>query len=205
MSFEQSVFINCPFDKEYEPILQAMLFCVVYLGLEPRFSGEREDSSENRLDKIVELIKSSKYSVHDLSRSQAKTKGELARHNMPFELGVDYGCKKFFTRCRSKKILILDEKKYRYQAALSDIAGCDIKYHGSNFRRAVSTLRSWLFSEADVKNAGPTHILRKWIDFQGWYFAQQLAAGASEKDIKEYPTSEMLTFMKRWIAEGEPL
>jgi len=203
VSFEKSVFINCPFDKEYEPILQAMLFCVVYLGLEPRFSGEREDSSENRLDKIVELIKSSKYSVHDLSRSEAKTKGELARHNMPFELGVDYGCKKFFTRCKSKKILILDEKKYRYQAALSDIAGCDIKYHGSNYRKAVRNLRSWLVSEAEARNVGPEKILRKWVDFQEWYYELQLAAGASDEDIQEYPTGEMLIQMKKWVEEVE--
>lgn len=55
-SFERSVFINCPFDEDYEPILQAILFCVVYLGLHPRIARERNDSAEVRIEKITGLI-----------------------------------------------------------------------------------------------------------------------------------------------------
>src|SRR5438552_15771037 len=42
--FDRSVFINCPFDKQFEPIMQAMLFCIVYLGLKPRIARERNDA-----------------------------------------------------------------------------------------------------------------------------------------------------------------
>lgn len=51
-SFERSVFINCPFDEDYDPILRAIFFCVVYLGFYPRLATERRDSLENRVDKI---------------------------------------------------------------------------------------------------------------------------------------------------------
>jgi hypothetical protein len=88
-NFENSVFINCPFDEEYDPILQAMLFCIVDLGLVPRLAKERSDSGEIRLHKIADLIRESRYSIHDLSRSQARKKGEYFRLNMPFEYGVD--------------------------------------------------------------------------------------------------------------------
>jgi len=84
--FEKSVFINCPFDADFEPILQAVLFSVIYLGFLPRLASERNDGAENRLEKIRGLIEASKYSIHDLSRCQAKRKGEYFRLNMPFEL-----------------------------------------------------------------------------------------------------------------------
>lgn len=64
--FEGSVFVNSPFDDEYAPLLEAALFCVVYFGFTPRLANERLETGENRLDKIVEMIKCSKYSIHDL-------------------------------------------------------------------------------------------------------------------------------------------
>lgn len=110
-AFEKSVFINCPFDKDYEPILQAILFCVIFLGFEPRIATENSDSGSIRLEKIRDLIENSKFSIHDLSRCQAKKKGEHFRLNMPFELGVDYGCRQYLGNGRNeKKLLILEEK-----------------------------------------------------------------------------------------------
>jgi len=73
--YNSSVFINCPFDDEYAPLLEAMPFCVVRFGLVPRLANERLETGENRLDKIVEMIKLSKFSIHDLSRSIAIEKG----------------------------------------------------------------------------------------------------------------------------------
>lgn len=204
--FERCVFINCPLDKEYEPILQAILFCVVYLGFSPRLSTERNDSGENRLSKIQSLIESSKYSIHDLSRSQAKRKGEHFRLNMPFELGIDYGCRKYFGEGREeKKLLILEEKKYRHQAALSDLAGCDVEMHAGDFQQAVRKVRNWLVSEAGAPAEGAAKILGAYTDFQEWYYERQLAAGFSEQDIQDYPTRELLDAMELWIQEGKPL
>jgi len=204
--FEKCVFINCPLDEDYEPILQAILFCVVYLGLSPRFSSERNDSGENRLEKIRGLIESSKYSIHDLSRCQAKKKGEHFRLNMPFELGIDYGCRQYFGNGReNKKILILEEKKYRYQAAISDLSGCDIEAHAGDFQKAVRKVRNWFVSEAGVAAEGASRILGAYADFQEWYYERQLAAGFSEEDIQDYPTKELLDAMNIWIAEGKPI
>ncbi|MFA6965535.1 hypothetical protein [Bosea sp. (in: a-proteobacteria)] len=204
--FDRNVFINCPFDKGYEPILQAILFCLIYLGFSPRIATEANDSSTVRIDKIRTLIESSLYSIHDLSRCQAGKKGEHYRLNMPFELGFDYGCKQFFTdqRC-DKKFLILEEKAYRYQAALSDIAGCDIKQHAADYQKAVRAVRNWLVSEADIVADGAAKILGAYADFQEWYYERQLAAGFSEDDIKDYPTSELLAAMKAWVALGKPI
>src|SRR5437868_3996014 len=51
MPFETNVFINCPFDKEYTPILRAILFTTIYLGFEPQIS-QTISSSEIRINQI---------------------------------------------------------------------------------------------------------------------------------------------------------
>jgi len=93
LSFEKNIFINCPFDKEYLPMLKTLLYVIKKIGYNPRIALERSDSGEVRLDKIKELIESSKYSIHDLSRIKSKEVGEYSRQNMPFELGLDLGCR----------------------------------------------------------------------------------------------------------------
>jgi hypothetical protein len=204
--FERSVFINCPFDEDYQPILQAMLFCIVYLGFQPRIGTESLNSADIRLEKIALQIEQSRFSIHDLSRSQAKEAGEFYRLNMPFEYGIDWACRKWRGgKCESKRFLILDEQKHRYLAALSDIAGSDIAYHSGNFQVAVRKVRNWLVSEANIQAEGASRILARYADFQGWYYERQLAAGFSEDDIEDYPTAELLSAMFEWRNLGEPL
>jgi hypothetical protein len=204
--FERSVFINCPFDEQYEPLLQAILFCVLYLRFEPRLALDQNDAGDVRLRKIIEMIKDSKYSIHDLSRSIAKKKGEIFRLNMPFELGIDFGCREFDGVGRkSKRFLILEEKRYRYQAALSDLAGCDIETHGGKYEEAISKVRNWLVNEANAENIGTSMLKDRYLAFQQWYWESQTRAGASESDIKKYPTKEVLNNMKDWLRLGEPL
>jgi hypothetical protein len=125
MGFERNVFVNCPFDKRFQPLLRPLLFTIIYLGLQPRIALERTDSGESRLDKILELIRESKYSIHDLSRSEANAAGELYRLNMPFELGLDHGCRTFGqAKFRDKRALVLEAEPHRYKAAISDLSGC---------------------------------------------------------------------------------
>lgn len=204
--FEKCVFVNCPFDEEYEPILQAILFCIVDLGFTPRLASENQDSGDVRLVKIRELIEASKFSIHDLSRCQANAVGEHFRLNMPFELGIDYGCRQYFGQGRdAKRFLILEEQRYRYQAALSDISGSDIQAHKGSYELAVKKVRNWLVNVAGANGVGPTAIFQHYTDFQEWYWEMKRTAGASDDDIREYPTSEVLDAMHEWIAEGRPI
>ena len=94
-AFERSVFVNCPFDSDYLPLLRPLLFTILYLRFTPRIASERSDSGESRIDKICSLIRECRYSVHDLSRLRAGEIGEISRMNMPFELGIEYGCRLF--------------------------------------------------------------------------------------------------------------
>ena len=148
-----------------------MLFCIVFLGFSPRLATERNDSGENRLEKIRGLIERSKYSIHDLSRCQAQRKGEHFRLNMPFELGIDFGCRQYFGRGREeKRFLILEAKRYRFQAAISDISGSDICAYGDDPQlapqNAVKHVRNWLVSEAAAMTVGAKKIWDSYCDFQ---------------------------------------
>jgi len=204
--FDRCVFINCPFDDAYKPILNAILFCVMSLNFVPRLATERVDSGETRLLKIKGLIEGARYSIHDLSRCQASKAGEHYRLNMPFELGLDYGCRQYFGEGRDgKKFLILEEKRYRYQAALSDLAGADIESHGGHWETAVRKVRNWLCSEAGAPAPGAQRIADAYTDFLGWHWKTQLSRGFSEDDIRDYPVRELLDAMTDWIARGRPV
>lgn len=203
--FDRSVFINCPFDDEFAPILQAISFCVVYLGFHPRLAPENPDNAVSRLDRVVELIRSSRYGIHDLTRCRAEEAGEYARMNMPFELGMDFACRTFSTgRLSEKTILVLERSQRDYQRALSDISGWDIRYHRGDFERAVRHVRSWLIAQAGAPAIGSALIQGKYLAFQEWYWERELAAGSSEEDIREYPTAELIRAMHAWMAAGQP-
>lgn len=171
----------------------------------PRLSSERIDSGELRLDKIVELIRRSRYSIHDLSRVQAAQAGELARLNMPFELGIDYGFSQAGAdNLRTKRLLVIAEDQYKYQEALSDIAGWDIRSHDANYERAIRQVRSWL-AACGLTNKSSSKILGGYIDFQEWDYERLLATGWTDSDIQERPTPELLRAMHEWIEAGRPV
>jgi hypothetical protein len=204
--FKRSVFINCPFDPEFAPILQAIAFCVVYLGFVPRLAPENADNAVARLDRIAELIRESKYAIHDLSRCKAKAADEYVRMNMPFELGLDHGCRRYGDdHLAEKSILVLEQTRYDYQKALSDISGWDIRVHDGDFEKAILHVRAWLVAKAGAKPVGAARIRGKYIDFQEWYWERERERGSSDKDIKAYPTNELLRAMQEWAGAGQPV
>jgi hypothetical protein len=195
------VFINCPFDEDFAPILQAMAFCVVYLGFFPRLAPENSDNAAARLDKIAELIKGSKYGIHDLSRCKSTRANQYSRMNMPFELGMDHASRRFGGETFVEKvILVLEETKFDYQKSLSDIAGWDIAVHNGDYGQAVRRVRDWLVAQVPGIGVGTSKILGEYIAFQECYWRRELALGSSEDDIKEYPTVEVIQAMHEWMA-----
>lgn len=204
MAYDHSVFINCPFDEDFAPVLQGVVFVVALLGFRPRIATERSDSGETRLDKIRELIAESRWSIHDLSRCQAREAGEFFRLNMPFELGIDWGCRAFRADRADKRFLILEEQRYRFQAAISDISGCDIEVHGGNYERAMEKVRNWLKQTTGCRAPGPSAIRQAYVDFSEWEYEWRLSEGYSEDDIRAYPTFERLEAINEWIERGRP-
>lgn len=200
MVFDSNVFINCPFDKDFYPLLRLLLFTVYYLGLTPRIALERLDSGEARIQKIVELIQESQYSIHDLSRIKAQQIGEFYRLNMPFELGIDMGCRLFKgTPWSNKKYLILEAERDRYQSALSDLSGSDIAVHNNDPEEIIHVVRNWLNHEANLNAKGPAHISGAFSDFMADNYDELIARGFSPTDIARLPVNELMRYMETWI------
>ncbi|WP_420479232.1 hypothetical protein [Brevundimonas sp. FT23028] len=138
-----SVFINCPFDDDYRPILRAIVFTVVVSGYHPRCALDSTDGAEIRIAKIASLIGDCDWGVHDLSRVEVVD--GVPRFNMPMELGLHLGARLLGEpRHRRKRALILDAQPHRYDRALSDISGQDVETHGGNPEAAIRCVRNWL-------------------------------------------------------------
>lgn len=200
MAFHRNVFINCPFDDDYLRLLRPVLFTLIYLGFNPRIALGRTDSGELRINKIISLIEESKFSIHDLSRIRAKKAGEYSRFNMPFELGIDVGCRMFKgARSSKKKFLILETEKHRFQRALSDMSGVDIMPHNDNPREIVKVARDWLATEARPLPPGPSRIYSDFLDFMALNYKILRTKGYSKPDIERLPAPELMECVRTWI------
>ena len=142
---ESSVFINCPFDSEYAPLLDALAFAISACGFKVRSALEVTDSGELRLQKILRLLEISRFSIHDLCRIELDPDSALPRFNMPLELGIALGMKHLGNRkVKDHTILILDSERFRYLRFASDLAGVDISEHGNTPKRVIRATRNFL-------------------------------------------------------------
>jgi len=170
----------------------------------PRIASESSDSAEMRFDKIVRLIRSSRYSIHDISRLRAKAAGDLSRFNLPFELGVDRGAQLFgATRFRSKSCLMLERDQHDFRRALSDLAGVDIKSHQNEPAGIVRAVRDW-FVETVGLNRVPsaTKVWRRFCEFASDFYDARVADGYSEDDLNMMPVPEYLDFIRCWTPKA---
>lgn len=139
------VFINCPFDGRYKPIFDAIVFAVHDLGFVARCALEQDDSGELRFSKIEKIVEECRFGIHDLSAVDLDPGTQLPRFNMPLELGLFLGCKRFGGKAqRNKVLLILDADRYRYRQFASDLCGQDIHSHGGRPEQAIREVRNWL-------------------------------------------------------------
>jgi len=201
--FESNVFINCPFDEQYYPLLRPLLFTIVYLGFNPRIASERSDSAENWIAKICSLICASKYSIHDLSRLKATQAREFYRMNIPFELGIDYGSRLFgSTPMREKKCLILEKERFEYMKALSDLSGVDIKSHKNEPIKIVRAIRDWFIETVGVRGVqSSTQIWYRFNDFASDFYDARRKDGFTDEDLNMMPVPEYIDFIREWVAE----
>ncbi len=200
MSFEKNVFINCPFDSQYLPLLRALVFTCLYLDFSPRLA-QTISSSNIRIDQIKKHIKMCKFGIHDLSRSKALSIGELPRFNMPFELGLDVGASEFgASKLKSKRILVLDTERYHYQKVLSDIAGQDISSHEDNPKVLVKRVRDWFSNNSNQKITPYSQI---WIAYNQFTddLSNTLLAHFELEEIQEMSIGDFIKFAKDWITK----
>ena len=144
-SSANEVFINCPFDGDYATTFQALIFAIFACGFRPRSARELDDGGQTRIEKLYNLINECRYGIHDISRTELDPINGLPRFNMPLELGIFLGAKKYGGKDQKlKRLLVLDTEQYRYQMFISDLAGVDIQQHAGISTNAIRATRDWL-------------------------------------------------------------
>jgi hypothetical protein len=125
-------------------------------------------SSGLRIIKILELIGSCRYGIHDISMQSLDAVTNLPRFNMPFELGLFLGCQHFSEHAdqKSKAMLVLDSAPYRFRESLSDFAGYDIVCHNSSPDQAIRLVRDWLRNSIGKKMYGSTRLQAEFLQFE---------------------------------------
>jgi hypothetical protein len=125
------------------------------------------DSSQVRIDKIFAIIEECRFGIHDLSRTELETTTRLPRFNMPLELGMFLGAKRFGSGQQSlKSCLILDREVHQFQKFISDIAGQDIRAHSRDERQAITVTRDWLRNHSGRTIPGGRQIERDYRRFR---------------------------------------
>jgi hypothetical protein len=192
------VFVNCPFDRQYQPIFEAIIFAIHACGFYSRCALENGDSDQVRLDKIIKMIGKCELGIHDLSR--VDTQGQLPRFNMPLELGLFLGAQKFGQKKdRRKACLVLEGERYQYQRFISDLAGVDPAAHLNQPEEAVGAVRKFLSGHhSSHRVPGRDRILELYHDF-----TDELPAllEAVEQDRESMTFAEFRDYVERYVAQ----
>lgn len=136
----KSVFLNVPYDASFTRLYIAYIAAVSAFGFIPKATLQIP-LSRRRLDRIVSLISSSDYSLHDLSRVQLDpVRPRTPRFNMPFELGLTVALQK--TRLPRHSWIVLESRPHRLLKSLSDLNGTDPFIHSGTVRGLLRELSS---------------------------------------------------------------
>jgi len=126
--------------------------------------------------------------------------------NMPFELGIDYGCRVFGTAPFSeKKSLILEKDQHEFRKAISDISGVDIKRHDNQPAGVVRAVRDWFVETVGLRRVpSGSQIWSRFVKFTSDFYDKRLAAGFSDEDLSTMPIPEYIDFIRSWVKDSRP-
>ena len=122
------VFLNIPYDQKFDRLFRAYICGLSAFGLVPRATLEIPGGAR-RLHRILELIRSCAYAIHDLSRVELDAhKPRTPRFNMPFELGLSVAYEKS-PKKRKHEWFVCESMNFRLAKSLSDLNGTDPYIH----------------------------------------------------------------------------
>jgi len=133
-----AVFLNIPYDTRFSRLYLAYIVGLTELGLEPR-ATLGIPGGERRLNRILALIQSCRYSIHDLSRIEVdRTPPPTPRFNMPCELGMSITWQQL--KPTRHTWFVFEAQNRRLQKSLSDLNGTDANIHGGTVEGVMREL-----------------------------------------------------------------
>ena len=143
-----AVFLNIPYDQRFRNLYIAYIVGLAHLGLQPR-ATLGIPGGKRRLDRILALIQSCRYSIHDLSRVEMdRTHPPTPRFNMPCELGLTITWE--ILNPDRHTWFVFESRHRRLQKSLSDLDGTDPNIHGGTVEGVMREL-----CNAFVRPRGP--------------------------------------------------
>lgn len=210
--YDVSVFVNCPFDDAYRPLLHAVLFTIHDCGFLARTALEDVGSGETRVDKIVRIVRDSRFSIHDISRVEVTPDHPLPRFNMPFECGLAFGARRFGPgkSAAARDLLVLAAERTQDRLTLSDLAGQDKAYHANDPHKAVRAVRAFLAAKAKlvlppgIIVCGHGAVIERFERFKAELAALAAAASIKPDEIGSFEyIAEWLTLATHWQAASQ--
>lgn len=145
------VFVNCPFDEEFRPQRNAIIFTCVHAGFFPVMAGSSGQTGRPRLDRILDALGCCRYSIHDLSRCRGEGDANLARFNMPLELGMAMQLRGLDSGPQAHEYLVLvPEEQHLHHRFISDLGGLDPQRHDGTAERVCAEVLAWLLTAAEA-------------------------------------------------------
>ena len=161
------VFLNYPFDAAFEPLARAMHFAVVSGGLLPVCAMDLSTPDKLRLEMLADAIGKCDYSAHDFSRFTGEGEKNLARFNMPLELGM--ALFRTLVTGGGHRFAFFVSTPYDYRAFASDLGGLDPKCHNNDEGLLIAGMYEWLRSVVPpmLFNSQPTaNVQEKYAQFK---------------------------------------
>jgi hypothetical protein len=148
--------------------------------------------------RFAELFASARTASTTYARPNSTQTRDCPRFNMPFELGLFLGARRFGGRSHNrKKTLIFDRDPFRYQSYISDIAGQDIHPHKGDVDALIGDLAAWLRDEArDPKVPGGVALASEFGKFK-----VDLPAIVDDMrlQLSELTYKDLVEIVVRWI------
>jgi hypothetical protein len=144
-----AVFLNIPYDQEFQALYLSYIVGLTQLGFDP-YIASGIPGGERRLDRVLALIQSCRYSIHDLSRVELSSAPPATpRFNMPLELGLTITWAKLNPKRHTW--FLWESMQRRLQKSMSDLDGTDPYIHSGTVEGVLSELRN-----AFVRDGAPS-------------------------------------------------
>ncbi len=178
---QKNVFIDCPYDEEYLPLLKAVIFTVKACGFQPKIILEHFASVEDRTKKINQLIEESQYCIHDLSKIGATKFGKNQDLRLSGKLIEEIAFHEYYSRIKSQKknILVLGKDRSSIGVELLSNLADAFRIHGGNQEEIIKCIRDW-FYQSGAKRIKPASTI--WVEFNEF-----MTTLSEKKEGKELP------------------
>jgi hypothetical protein len=151
--------------------------------------------------RICNIIAECRYGIHDISRTELDSMSHLPRFNMPLELGLFLGAKRFGRKPHEeKRCIVFDRDRYRFQAYISDIAGQDIHAHNSDVATLIVTLASWLRDQSRFANIPGGRVIAS--EFAAFLQALPAICNDRQLDFEELTFGDYTDMIAQYVAQS---